>query len=697
MSNPTSKDASRNSPKLKNLKWLAVLCLLLAVAFSAWKTFGPGSPTASDVAAEAGSGKSVSNLSVPDSDVAAIRGIVSSEEVILALSPKLNDVTQSVLNLKMTAGETFADSLVVHDLLNESDGKWKAGKSETRSRGAEIWSALMKEVSYFDHAKFKIVRGDFKDNTTFETLASFSGRARMKSGKLAGMNGELTITWEQGRLSLRESSVKRISRLGVSPGSEVVSDSQPGLTPKRLMNSQSLRESSALSRSERRQWRIANWKTQTFDVNLSDEMWFHESLAEALPRSGDLQALRRSQHHEETIEFYTEGRKRIPHRYFATISANQKPGIAVADIDSDGDDDIFVAVRRGYCKLLENQGDGTFIENAVGRGLNVKNHCTSALFADFDNDGDADLMLGRSLLPTIYFVNEGEKFRPIKPTNMPRLTISMSAADYDQDGLLDVYACTYRPAMLGGSSPAGGVEADSKTWPDEFLPPDTAKQYYKRHAESRNSDPNNAFPNLLNQIGPPNVLLRNLGNGQFAHVELPPEFDVWKNSLQATWSDYDEDGDPDLYIANDWAPDHLFRNDGSQGGSPTFTDVTQEAGTTKFGFAMGASWGDYDNDGDRDLYVTNMFSKAGMRITAQVNGLDPDYQESATGNYLYQQQPDGTFDLVSGLKPPKLLVAKAGWAWGGQFADFNNDGWLDIYSMNGYFSAPKEVATQMDL
>ena len=220
------------------------------------------------------------------------------------------------------------------------------------------------------------------------------------------------------------------------------------------------------------------------------------------------------------------------------------------------------------------------------------------------------------------------------------------------------------------------------------MPPDIAKLYYQRHAESRESDPNNAFPNLLNQLGPPNVLLRNLGNGQFAPVELPPEVDVWKNSLQATWSDYDEDGDPDLYIANDWAPDHLFRNDGAQG----FIDVTKQAGTTKFGFAMGASWGDYDNDGDRDLYVTNMFSKAGMRITAQVSGLDPDYQESATGNYLYQQQTDGTFELVSGLKPPKLQVAKAGWGWGGQFADFNNDGWLDIYSINGYFSAPKEVA-----
>ena len=86
-----------------------------------------------------------------------------------------------------------------------------------------------------------------------------------------------------------------------------------------------------------------------------------------------------------------------------------------------------------------------------------------------------------------------------------------------------------------------------------------------------------------------------------------------------------------------------------------------------------------------------------MRITADVNGLDSDYHESAAGNYLYQQQSDGSFALVSGLKPPRLLVAKAGWGWGGQFADFDNDGWLDIYSINGYFSAPQEVATQMDL
>jgi hypothetical protein len=77
--------------------------------------------------------------------------------------------------------------------------------------------------------------------------------------------------------------------------------------------------------------------------------------------------------------------------------------------------------------------------------------------------------------------------------------------------------------------------------------------------------------------------------------------------------------------------------------------------------------------------------------------LNAGYAESAKGNYLYHQQDGGKFDLVSGLKPPAMQVAKAGWGWGGQFADFNNDGWLDIYSLNGYFTAPKQVATEVDL
>jgi hypothetical protein len=170
------------------------------------------------------------------------------------------------------------------------------------------------------------------------------------------------------------------------------------------------------------------------------------------------------------------------------------------------------------------------------------------------------------------------------------------------------------------------------------------------------------------------------------------QLELWRNSLQATWSDFDRDGDPDLYVANDWAIDSLFLNDGSN----RFSEITKQAGTDKFGFAMGATWGDYDNDGNQDLYVSNMYSKAGRRITARIAELNPDYLRSVEGNYLYRQQ-GGRFELVSGLEPPGLAVAEAGWSWGGQFSDLDNDGFLDLYVLSGYFTAPPEFATDVDL
>ncbi|MCG8406249.1 MAG: VCBS repeat-containing protein, partial [Phycisphaerales bacterium] len=343
-------------------------------------------------------------------------------------------------------------------------------------------------------------------------------------------------------------------------------------------------------------WRITGWHTKELESAVSSQLWFKEAVEEALPRTSDRSLVRRSEHHEAAIEFYNDGAKRVPHPYFSAISANQKPGISIADIDSDGDDDIYIMVRLGKNRLLENRGDGTFVEAAATHGLDIPGHTTCAIFADFDNDGDADLMLGRSLLPSKYMENNGGWFSE-RELILPKLAISMSAADYNRDGLLDLYIATYRPAVLGGSSPAGGVAAGSSDWPDEFLFPEVAKEYYRRHEKLNRKDGGSLFPNLLNQLGPPNALLVNRGDGKFEPAPENSQLGIWRNTLQATWCDYDEDGDPDLYIANDWAPDHLFRNDGVEG----FADVTDEAGTSEFGFAMGATWGDYDNDGRHDL------------------------------------------------------------------------------------------------
>jgi hypothetical protein len=196
---------------------------------------------------------------------------------------------------------------------------------------------------------------------------------------------------------------------------------------------------------------------------------------------------------------------------------------------------------------------------------------------------------------------------------------------------------------------------------------------------------------MTNRFGPPNVLLKNQGGGRFVRVR-DNGLNLFKNSYQATWADYDNDGDVDLYVANDFAPNNLYRNDGVDG----FSDVTEETGTADVGFGMGASWGDFDEDGLQDLYVTNMHSSAGLRITAQLDEAAPNLQRLARGNTLFRNDPDG-FEHVSSLEPPGLLVESAGWGWGGQFVDLDNDSDLDIYALSGYYTAPWQVGLPIDV
>ncbi len=91
-----------------------------------------------------------------------------------------------------------------------------------------------------------------------------------------------------------------------------------------------------------------------------------------------------------------------------------------------------------------------------------------------------------------------------------------------------------------------------------------------------------------------------------------------------------------------------------------------------------------------------MFSKAGQRITSQVSEIDPRIREMAQGNFLYRMDDD-QFSLVSGLADSDLQVAKSGWSWGGQFFDFDNDGFQDIYTTSGYYTAPADFAIDIDL
>jgi hypothetical protein len=155
-------------------------------------------------------------------------------------------------------------------------------------------------------------------------------------------------------------------------------------------------------------------------------------------------------------------------------------------------------------------------------------------------------------------------------------------------------------------------------------------------------------------------------------------------SYAAAWNDYDNDGDADLFVANDFGRDNLYRNDGGR-----FRDVAGEAGVDDVGPGMSACWGDYDNDGLVDLYVANMFSSAGNRITTQAQfHADADaatlaqLRHHARGNSLYRNLGGGKFRDVS----VDAAVTLGRWAWGSKFVDFNNDGWEDIYVANGFIT-----------
>jgi hypothetical protein len=632
--------------------------LLLALAVPVWKEIARWRH---DTAGPTGPGSQTASIPGGD-DAAVISALVWDEETCLALSPKMNALSKGLLNLRLPASgseKVFAPSVNVIDLgpapaLTTGADRleshsWPVGRSQNVSV-VDLWRPLFGALESFEHAKVYLIDGVHPngDPYRFEARGGFEALAKMTSGEWRSLNGKMHLSWQRAKAS--------------------PSDPAPD-------------------------WQLTAWKTEPMQFLASPKRLFVEAVDTALKVPEDRAKVRQSGHYQAAVKYYRDGMKSLPHPYFAPISANQKDGVAVADIDGDGLDDIYITVRIGTNMLLHNKGDGKFVEEAALHGLALPGHTTCALFADFDNDGDVDVMLGRSLLRSTYLENRGGKFYQFTtPKFFPMAVISMAAADYNGDGLLDIYLCTYRPAAPAGASPAGGVaqvkEGDFD-WPDEFFSPELAKEYRRRLAEHQQLKGGT----VLDQIGPPNMLLVNRGNGRFEPAPENSTVGIWRNSLQATWGDYDQDGDPDLFIANDWAPSNLFRNDGPAG----FTDVTAQAGVTAYGFSMGASWGDYDNDGLEDVYVSNMYSAAGRRMTARIPGLSQMFIESAAGNWLYHHERNGKFTQVAGLEAPAMTVMNAGWSWGGCFTDYDNDGFLDLYVLSGYFTAPKELSSDLEL
>lgn len=329
-------------------------------------------------------------------------------------------------------------------------------------------------------------------------------------------------------------------------------------------------------------------------------------------------------------------------------------GLAVADVDGDGIDDLYVGMGSGLPnQLLLGTGRG-FREAGASANVDYLEETRGVLLLDLDGDGFRDLAAATAagvVLARNLGVEGGvPRFGPPAFPLGEKVGHSLAAADIDGDGDLDLYV--------------GAFYGEGQRGHAGFPIP---VPYH---------DANN---------GGRNVLLRNEGGMRFVDATAAVGLDQHNRRFTqaAAFFDVDDDGDPDLYVANDHGRNAFYRNDGGR-----FREVAGEVGAEDLGAGMSVSFGDADGDGDPDLYVSNMYSSAGNRVVPQARFAARDAQDRAQrlrharGNTLLLQGEGGAWQDAS--VDSGAMVA--GWAWGSRLLDLDSDGKQDLVVANGLYT-----------
>jgi hypothetical protein len=383
-------------------------------------------------------------------------------------------------------------------------------------------------------------------------------------------------------------------------------------------------------------------------------------------------------------------------------------GVAVGDVDGDGLPDIYFARLEGPNALYRNLGNWRFEEIAAEAGVEAADrYSTGATLADVDGDGDADLLLTALGGPNALFLNDGTgSFRDVTEeagltSDLGSQTIALSDVDGDAD--LDLYITNYKRVSVSDLFPPEErtLEKTISRSGDEIRVAPGFEEHYEvvwRGNELRRL-----------RIGEPDRFYLNDGTGRFEQVsftsgrfrdpdgeplaEIPREW-----GLSARFQDLDRDGDPDLYVCNDFQdPDRIWLNDGTG----VFREISRLAIRSTSATSMAVDFSDVDLDGDLDIFTLDMLSADSRRRKMQVQPMVVDLQlpgeiESRLQiqrNMLLLNRGDGTYADASWYAG----VAASDWSWSTMFMDVDLDGDEDLLILNGHVRDLMDADTQIRL
>ena len=305
-------------------------------------------------------------------------------------------------------------------------------------------------------------------------------------------------------------------------------------------------------------------------------------------------------------------------------------GIAAADYDADGDIDLYIVGGRTHPNhLYRNRGDGTFVEVGASLGLDVTHWGSGPVFGDVDGDGDLDLFVGSGDGDPVHLF-ENRLHAADAPTGV--------FVDRTADSGIAITAENTVSAAFHDYDGDGFLDLFLAHWGAERAPGEDTETVWRNNGDF-------TFTSRSIETGIAAAIV-NAGRD-------------W--SFTPNLSDIDGDGDADLLMTSDLDNSEVLVNNGDG----TFTRTTDRNVITDQA-GMGAAVGDYDNDGDMDWFVTSIY-------TLDIGG-------EHFGNRLYRNDGAGVFTDVT----TESQVEDGGWGWGSCFADFDNDGHLDIFHVNGW-------------